>query len=237
VAASDGASGAVSLGKNVMIGGSNRSDVGAKITWQVTMRGDTPVLDAVALINDVDVATGAVHRVIMKGAAPTPVGTSTVVVETTQDGKPYRLSATPTPAAALGAASPSGKHALDVAISHAGGGGPVSKTQLNVVLDGDAPGVAKQHETVPLVVRDGGVATPRQDVGSRVKVVGHPRANGLELDFDLELSAIEGTSPFVVRKIIAHGPVFAPFDQSTTAFTAEEDGHRYEVTVTPHRAN
>jgi hypothetical protein len=233
---SDAAPGSVSVGKNVMISGGNRSDVGVKIHWQVTMRGDTPVLDVDAQISDVD-ATGKVHRVAMKGGAATPTGTSTLVVEATQDGQHYQLNATPTAVAALGGPEPSGKHVVDVAFAHAGGGGP-SKSQLDLTLEGDAAAVAKHTETVPLVVgSDGGIAVPRLDVGTRAKAVGHPRTRGLDLDLDLELSAVEAGAPLAIRKIITHGPVFAPFDEATMAFATEEGGHRYEVTVTAHRAN
>jgi hypothetical protein len=40
----------------------------------------------------------------------------------------------------------------------------------------------------------------------------------------------------LIRKIVFHGDIIAPFDKPTTAFAGEEDGHRYTVTITPRRA-
>jgi len=233
---SEAAPGSVSLAKNVGIGGGNRADVGTTVTGRLTIEGDTPRLEIDAIISSVDGA-GRVVRVTAHGAAVTPLGVATVVIDTVQDGKAYHLSATPTARPALGAKETDfarAPHAVDVKVTQTAGGAPTKTAALTLAIAGDTPAVATTRETVPLTSVSGRVAVARQDVGTRVKATAHPRAGGLDVDFDLELSAVEaGGAIALVRKIHAHGPLLVPFDQETTAFVGEEDGHRYEVTLTP----
>jgi hypothetical protein len=237
--ASDAATGSVSFGKNVVLGSGNRSDVGSTIKGKVTMQGDIPVLDLDATIGSVDAAINKVQKASLKGSAPTPLGQSTVVIDTTQDGKAYKITATPAAAtaAAIGTPSPGGNFVVDVGVTYLTGSAPAKKTSLSFNMAAETPATAKQGESVPLVVADGGVAIPRQDTGTRVKAVAHPHTNGLALDFDLELSGTEtATLGMSIRRITVRGPVLAAFDKPTTAFSADDNGHRYEVTVTPRRA-
>lgn len=232
---SDQAPGSASFAKNVVIGKSARADVGATVKGKITMQADVPRLDVDAAISFADTA-GTVHRAAAQGGAPTPPSVATTLLETTQDGRQLRLTATPTASAALGAESdgPPDAWTADVTIAQTRGGASVKTSTLSLSPAGDAPAVAKTLESVPLSVSDGGVS-PRQDIGSRVKATGRRHANGVALDFDLELSAVEaGGSAVRIRKIHARGPLMAPWDRPTKAFSAEDEGHRYEVTITPH---
>jgi hypothetical protein len=239
--ASDASTGSVSFGKNVMLGAGTRSDVGSTVKGKVTMQaaGDIPVLDLDATIGSVDPATNKVLKAALKGSAPTPLGQSTVVINTTQDGKTYKITATPSSLmGVVGSVEPPGAtYVVDVGVTYLAGNAPSKKTSLSFNMTAETPAVAKQSENVPLQVVDGSVAVARQDTGTRVKAVAHPHTSGLELDFDLELSAAESAPLGVsIRKITSRGPVLAPFDKPTTAFSAEDNGNRYEVTITPRRA-
>jgi hypothetical protein len=232
VDASESAPGEVSFGKNVVIGpGSARSDVGTRIKAKVTMEGNAPRLAVEMNHSGLD-AKGAVYKAAANGSAVTPLGAATNVIDTTVDGRKVVLSATPVAGAELGAASPTTTCALDVAIVQ--GGAATKNTTLSLALSGDAPAMAKTGESVPLSVgADGGIGTPRQDTGSRVKTTGRAHANGVVLDFDLELSAVESaTGPVAMRKVHLHGPVVVPFEKATKIFSAEENGQRYDVTAT-----
>ena len=235
---SDVAPGSVSFARNVSVGAASRADVGAKVKGRITMQAGAPRLEVEVAVASVD-AAGKVQHTTTQGAAVTPVGAATVVFDASEGGKQLRLTATPTAAASLGtpaADGPNDKFVLDVAISHTGPGVPQKTSSLTLELAGNAPAVASASENLSLSAGDAG-ATARQDVGTRVKATGHVRGPNLEVDFDLEMSAIEPASPVArVRKILSHAQVIAPFDKATTAFAGEEDGHRYEVILTPHRA-
>jgi hypothetical protein len=234
---SDSTPGSVWLMKNVSFAGGNRADVGAKVKGRLTMQGDVPRLDVDAEISALD-STGKIRKASNHGSAATPLGTATVILEATDGGVQLRLTATPTAGAPLEpktTEAATDSYVLDVAVAHTGPGAPATPTALTLKLAGDTPAIAKTGESVPLSAGDAG-ASARQDVGTRVKATGHARGASLEVDLDLESSALETATPAArIRKIISHAAIVAPFDKSTTAFTAEEDGHRYTVTLTPHR--
>jgi hypothetical protein len=236
---SDAKPASVSFMKNVSIGAANRADLGVSVKGGVTLQGSEPRLEmevAAALVD----AAGKVQRTTGRGAAVTPIGATTVIFEASEGGKQLRLSAKASAAAPQGTAAVDGPNTtfvLDVALSHTGPGVPSKTSALTLKLVGDAPATASATENVALSAGDAG-ATARQDVGTRVKASGHSRGSNLAVDFDLEMSAIEAATPLVrIRKIVSRAQVVAPFDKATTVFSGEEDGHRYEVTVTPHRAN
>jgi hypothetical protein len=69
-----------------------------------------------------------------------------------------------------------------------------------------------------------------------VKARGHARGDVLELLVEIEISALEQSAPAArIRKIVSRGPVNAPLERPTTAFTAEDEGQKYELTITPHK--
>ncbi len=236
---SDTTLGSVSFAKNVSFVGGSRADVGTKVKCRLTMQGDVPQLDVEAETSVLD-ATGKIRKASSHGTTPTPVGTATVLLESSDGGMQFKLSATPTASAPLepkATEAPGAAYVVDVSIAHTGDGAAAAPTTLTLNLSGDAPAIAKAGANVALVVGDAGVSSARQDVGSRMKATGHARGTSLDLDFDFESSAIESATPSArIRKMTAHGALVAPFDKPTTAFTGEEDGHRYTVTVTPHRA-
>jgi hypothetical protein len=232
VDASESVPGEVSFGKNVVIGGGNaRSDVGTRIKAKVTMEGSVPRLAVEMSHSGLD-PKGAVYKVSLNGAAATPLGNTTNVIDAGVEGRKVVLSATPSAALDLGAAAPSTSLSLDVAIAQTGA--TTKNTALSLAVTGDTPALAKTGESVPLGVGpDGGIGTPRQDTGSRVKTTARAHANGAVLEMDLEVSAAEGTSgPAVIRKLRMHGPVAVMFDKPTKIFTADDNGQRYEVTAT-----
>lgn len=229
VAVSDTSPGSVSFAKNVVLRGSNRADVGASVKAKVTMEGSTPKLDLETEISAVD-ANGRVVRASPHGAAVTPLGTTTVVLDTEEAGKEVRVTATPS-IVAVDAAKPrtAPPWQLDVIVAEGPETSPTKASPLLLTLVNDAPVVASKSDNVPLTTTDAG-ASPRQSVGTRVKASARPHGGGLELDFDLELSAIEnGAAGARVRKIRAHGPLLVPLDAPIVAFVGEEDGARYEV--------
>jgi hypothetical protein len=235
---SDATPGSVAFAKNVSLAGGSRADVGAKVKGRLTMQGDAPRLDVDAEITALD-STGKIRKASTHGGSATPLGTGTVVLEQTDGGMQFRLTATPTagaPAEPKTAETASDTYVLDVAVAHTGPGAPATPTALTLKLAGDAPAMAKSGESVPLSVGDAG-ASARQDVGTRVKATGHARGASLDVDFDFESSATETATPAArIRKITSRSAIIAPFDKPTTAFTGEEDGHRYTVTITPRRA-
>lgn len=213
-----------------------RADVGTSVKAKLTMEGDVPHLDLDANISSLD-TKGAVHRSSNKVNANTPVGTSVTLFDKTEEGRKYVLTATATAAASLGAPAPSGAGAsqIDVVVTETGGGGAPKTTPLTLALMADTPATANSIQTIPLSVTDGGVS-PRQDTGTRVKATAHPRASGLDLEFDLEMTSGEpGPAAMTIRKLTARGPVPATYEKPTKAFVAEDDGRRYEVTLTAHR--
>jgi hypothetical protein len=230
----EGRAATVSLAKNVVIAANARSDVGTKVKAHLTMEGVVPKLELEAQISGVD-AAGKVFRATPKGAAVTPFGKATTDIDATDRGRKIELRATPGAGADLGPdAKAEGGAVLDIVASHAGAGEPKT-TPLTLTLAGDTPVVASKIETTPLKVVDGGVASPRQDTGTRVKAKGEARNGGMELDFDAELSDIEPSTPAArIRKITASGRAPVPYDKPTTLLTAEEDGQRYTITVTLH---
>lgn len=139
---------------------------------------------------------------------------------------------------ATGAAGAPGResYVADVTLSHSGGITTAKPSTLSLSFVGETAALAKASDSVSLDPASTGAA-PRVDIGTRVKASARPRGSGLELDLDLDLEvgALEGTNGSI-RKIVVHGPLFAPLDAATTAFAAEEDGQRYVVTLTPHRA-
>jgi hypothetical protein len=229
----DGKEGSASVAKNIIIGANARSDVGTKVKAKLTMEGEVPKLELDVAMSAVD-AAGKVYRLTPKGAAATPLGKATTIIAADESGKHIELSATPSASTELGAeAKLAGAAAFDVTAS----AGAESKA-LSLSLAGDAPVVANQRETKPLVVGDGGaVVTPRQDTGTRVKVSAFaPRADGIALDFDIEISAVEPATPAArIRKIMASGRAFVPYEKEAKLFTADEDGQRYSITGTLHR--
>jgi hypothetical protein len=234
---SDATPGSVWLGKNVSFAGGNRADVGARVKGRLTMQGDVPRLDVDAEISALD-STGKIRKASNHGSAATPLGTATVILEATDGGIQFRLTATPTAGAPLEpktTEAATDSYVLDVAVAHTGPGAPATPTALTLKLAGDTPAIAKTGESVPLSAGDAG-ASARQDVGTRVKATGHARGASLDVDLDLESSALETATPAArIRKIISRSAIIAPFDKPTTAFTAEDDGHHYTVTITPHR--
>jgi hypothetical protein len=234
---SDATPGAVTIAKNVSVSPTSRADVGAHVKARLSMQGTTPRLDVDVDISSAD-PTGKLRHATLQGAAPTPAGAATVLLDAKDNGAQVLLTATPSATITLeGAADPSSAaYDLDVVVAHTGPGAPAKPTALTLKLLGDAPAIARVGESVPLSVGDAG-ATARQDVGTRVKVTGHGRGTSLELDFDLETSAVEQSSPAMrSRKIISRGHLVAPFDRETVAFSGEDDGHRYVVKLTPRRA-
>jgi hypothetical protein len=235
---SDASPGTVVLGKNVTFAGNGRADVGTKVKGRLTMQGDAPRLEVDAEIAALD-STNKLRKVLGQGGSSTPLGTSTVLLDSTDNGIQFRLTGTPTmsaPPESKTAEPPSDTYVLEVTAVHTGQGAPATPTVLTLKLAGDTPAIAKAMESVSLVQGDAG-ASPRQDVGTRVKATGYARGGSLDLDLDLEWSAMESAVPATrVRKLTSRAAIAAPFDRPTTAFTAEEDGHRYTVTVTPHRA-
>jgi len=223
------------LGKNVMISEHARSDLGSRLKGDLTMEGDVPKLDIDAEISALDSAS-KVFRVSQKGTAATPLGKATTVLEATDGGRHVVLTATPSAALDLGAeAKATGTAALDIVATHAGGAQPKT-TSLSATITGDAPAVASKVETVPLQVVDGGVASPRMDTGTRVKVIAESHSGGMALDFNIEMSDIEpGTPAARVRKITSTGRALVPWDQPTSLLTADEDANRYTIVVTLHR--
>jgi hypothetical protein len=235
---SDTTPASMTFAKNVALGGGARSDVGARVKGRLTMEGDAPRLDVDVEISALD-STGKIRKASNHGASVTPLGTATVILDQADNGLQFRLTATPTAGAPLEpktTESASDSYVLDVTVAHTGTGAPAAPTALQLKLSGDTPAIAKAGQSVPLTAGDAG-ATQRQDVGTRVKATGHARGASLEVDLDFEASAIEPATPATrIRKITSRALLIAPFDKPTTALTAEEDGHRYTVTITPHRA-
>jgi hypothetical protein len=225
------------LGKNVTIENTNnRSDVGSKVKGNLTMDGDVPKLDIDAEISALDSAN-KVFKLAQKGTAATPVGKATTVLDTTDGGRHVTLTATPTAAPEIGGeAKATGTATLDIVAAHAGGAQPKSTT-LSAAITGDAPAVASKIDTAPLQVVDGGVASPRLDTGTRVKVTVEGHSGGMALDFNVEMSDVEpsSTPAMRIRKITSSGRALVPWEQPTQLLTADEDANRYSVTVTLHR--
>lgn len=178
-----------------------------------------------------------------RGAASTPLGASTVVIDSDDGGRKVLITATPK-ASSVATAGEEGRAPapvtppwrLDVVVVEGPATSPTKISPLLLTLTNDAPVVTTRSEMVPLSSEPG--ATPRQSVGARVKASARPRGAGLEIDFDLEASAAEPSTAGVgVRRITAHGPVLAAFDTPVVAFVGEEDGARYEVRLTAKRGD
>jgi len=226
VGVSEASPGSASFAKNVGVRGSDRADVGARVKAKITMEGSTPKLDLETEIYAVDL-NGKALRLSPHGAAVTPLGTATVVLDTEEMGEEVRVTATPS-IVAIDAGKPRSAPPwqLDVVVAEGPETSPTKAVPLLLTLVNDAPVVASKSDNVPLIA--GGA--PRQSVGTRVKASARPHGAGLELDFDFELSAIEnGTTGASIRKIRTHGPLLAPLDTPVVAFVGEEDGARYEV--------
>lgn len=238
---SDASPGSVTFAKNVVVSGSSRADVGSNVKARVTMEGATPRLELEAEISGVD-ASGKIYRMSPRGAASTPLETPTVVIDSDEGGSKLRVTATPVATTAPStretnkpAAPVTPPWTLDVVVVEGPTTSPTKISPLHLVLTNDAPVVVNKSESVPLSTAGSG-ASARQTVGSRVKASARPHGAGLEIDFDLEVSAVEpSTSGTRVRKIRAHGPVLATFDTPAIAFVGEDDGARYEVRVTAKR--
>lgn len=234
----------MSVGKNVVVSVNSRSDVGVRLKGSVVVDEGVPRLDVDATLSFLD-ASGKVRETSATGNAATPIGSATTLFDKNEGGVGIRLTATPNAAAALEMTAPNatGPDVVDVVVTRTGAGVTGAKTStLTLTITGDTPATANVVETVPLTVADAGaVARPRQDTGARVKAsAAKRRRDGLELDFDLELSGVEsataGRTGATIRKIAARGPVIAPFDQPTKSAVVDEDGSRYEVVVTAHPA-
>ena len=233
---SDEAPSSIRFGKNVRIGNTNnRSDVGMTLKSRLTYESGTPRLDVEANVGWID-AAGKGHHYKTEGGARTPPGDTATIFDATQEGRQLRLTATPKPLPSMGTAGEGpvkDAYIAEVALSHSEGITTAKASTLSLSLTGGAVAVAKTVDTIPLSVSDAGVM-PRIDIGTRVKASAHPHGTGVVLDLDLEVSGVEPNAE--TRKITLHGPFFAPLDSATTAFSAEEDGHRYVVTITLRRA-
>lgn len=238
VSVSETSPGSVSFARNALGAGGARYDVGVSVKARLTMSGAEPRLAVEAVISSLD-ASGKPFRTTVEGAAATPIDKTSAIIDAMEGGRHVILSATPAapidlgPSTSTTTAGPTPTHALDVVLVEGPAAKPSKLTPLVLQLEGDAPAIAKKSESVPLTVSDGGVATPRQDTGVRVKTSARPRSAGLELDFDFEASVVE--APTSIRKMMLRGPFAVPFDKKTTLLVAEEDNHRYEVVVTAHR--
>lgn len=233
----EGKGGAVNLGKNVMLSSNARSDMGSRLKANLTMEGDTPKLDVATEISGPDAVT-KIFRASPKGAAATPLGKATTVIDATENGRHIELSATATAAADLGEdAKAAGGTALDITGTHTGGTEPKT-VPLSLTINGDQPAVANKTESRPLQVVDGGVGAPRQDTGTRVKVKGaEAHANGMAFDYEIEVSDVEPANPALrIRKITASGRANVPYDKPTSLLSAEEDAQQYGISVTLHRS-
>jgi hypothetical protein len=233
---SEGAPASINFGKNVRMGSThNRSDVGTILKPRLTFDSGTPRLDVEANVSWID-AAGKGHRLKTEGGAQTPPGTSAAIFDTVQDGRQLRLTATAKPVALGGGDGAEGStpakdgYVADVVLSHSDGITTAKESNLKLSLAGEASANAQTSESLTLGDADAG-PVPHQTIGTRVKASARPRGAGVALDLYFEVSGLEPNA--VVRKIIVQGPLFAPLDKPTVAFTGEEDGHGYTVTVTP----
>jgi hypothetical protein len=93
----------------------------------------------------------------------------------------------------------------------------------------------------PVPVTGGGaavphLATPRQDVGLKVKAHIQPFPNAGDdflMDVDLELSAVDGAPVASIRKVTARGAAVAMAGKSSMIVSLDDDKRHYELTVTP----
>lgn len=187
--------------------------------------------------------SGGAGAVSARGAASTPLGASTVVIDSDDGGRKVLITATPK-ASSVATAGEEGRAPapvtppwrLDVVVVEGPATSPTKISPLLLTLTNDAPVVTTRSEMVPLSSEPG--ATPRQSVGARVKASARPRGAGLEIDF----------RPRGERRRAIDRRRWGPKDHRARprarglrhtggCFVGEEDGARYEVRLTAKRGD
>jgi hypothetical protein len=127
---------------------------------------------------------------------------------------------------------------LDFVLTAKEGGTASPATSFTLILEEGRSGdihigknVALAQATAPTGAGPAAFATPRQDVGLKVRAHYQLVGEDLLLDVTTEMSTQE--SPSTIRKIAAVGNALATAGKPSLVVAVDEDKKHYELTVTP----
>lgn len=140
----------------------------------------------------------------------------------------------PTPAATARREVDRNVYRLDFVLDTADGAGTTSTTAFTLNLPESSNGEMMVGKNVALVVATpGSLASPRQDVGLKVKANVRPLGDNLLVEVSTEMSGFE--PPSTVRKMVSKGSALAAAGKPALVSTLADDQHRYKLSVTATR--